>query len=214
MNKYLEKAAKLQEQVDETLDHHYGNIDDIEAPINEFEESLDEMRQHYSHGRERHSDWLADNIIASRVDSMRDRLKIDDQLEENDMGTGKSLLTIGDIQHDLAGPRQASRIIKHIEGVQRPMNGWRGLANGAGVLGSIAGGVGGFAYGVKKNNPLIAGVAGIGGVIALGLLAGKGTHALIDDKIDARDKQIYDQHERNLQHAYEVLKERLQKGSM
>lgn len=209
-NKYLEKAAELQERVDPVLRGHHDKERLIEAPLDELEEGMWEAHQYGRPYDDPDHDWRhranIQYMIDSRIDAMRDQLNITKQLEDNYKNTGQDLLRAGNVEHDVADYHEGRSILNHIDRVKREHNGWDGLPTTAGTLGAIAGGIGGFAYGVRKNNPLIAGVAGIGGAILGGFGANKLTHSAVDDKIESRNKQIYDRHETNLQHAYEILR--------
>jgi tetratricopeptide (TPR) repeat protein len=209
-NKYLEKIAYLQEPIYDTIRKHYDKANYIEAPIRQLEEGMEEA---YDHDREADDNdfskrYYVQNMIAERSDALREHLGIDKQLEDNYLNTGRELLRIGNVEHDVDDYRDARKILQHIERVKRERNGWRALPVLAGITGVLGGGLAGAGLGEHRFGVPGAIIGGLSGAVAAGIAGNRLTHAAVDGKIDQRDKQIYDRHEDNLRHAYEVLRDR------
>lgn len=207
-NKYLEKAAELQEKVDSAIQHHRDAVHHIETPLRELEDGMwdahNEDRDHSN--RDFQVEAQVRSMIDSRVNALRDHLNIDHQLHTNYVNTGNTLLHAGNIHHTVTEHQDGRRILNKIQSVKREHNQYKPLPAFSGMLGALGGGAAGFALGAMKKSPGLAFAAGVGGALAGGFGANKLTHVTVDGKIERRDKQIYDKHEANLHHAYEVLR--------
>lgn len=209
-NLYLEKIAGKQEHVGAILKDHYERITEIERPIQDMHDDMDQLEDaYYADGTterpyNHHRAYLIDSIRSNRESQLRRDLGTEDKHTENRINTAKKLLADENLAQ-LVTKENAHDVIKNFTRIPHESNGWIGLKSLGTVGSTIAGGALGFAAGAKAGGP-IALATTAAGALSGGMLGHYGLKNLLGNKIDSRKEEIYDNRESNIDKAYEKLR--------
>ena len=201
-NKYLEKLAMMQEKVDDAFKDYHATKYEIDEPIRDMNDKIDNLA--YSFDVDEDNPFV-DYIKELKTERLRKSLEAEH--DKNHDGTVKTLLWIGGI--DAQPNTQQSKMIMNRLGEIRPeRNGYQATRTAGSTIGAIAGGVGGFALGaMKTGNPGIAFASSLAGSVVGGFGTHMGLGAMLGHKIEARNTEIYNTREHQLQRAYDKIRE-------
>lgn len=207
-NKYLEKIASRQDHVDSILHDHYERQQEIEQPIQDLHDDMDEMEMAFSNGNENpydyHRSYLLESIRSNREHRLRTDLKLDDKHTENDVNAAKKLLANEDLAH-LVNKDNASTVLHNFRKIPTESNGYKTLKGVGTFGGAVAGGAMGIYAGIQTRNPLAVSALGAAGAISGGMLGSMGFGAMLKNKIKQRDENIHTNREYHVDQAYEKL---------
>jgi hypothetical protein len=191
-------------RIPNALDIYGERHDEIEEPIQDMHAGFDDLEEHYAVNNSATNFASQMNVPTLHkfyVESnMRKVLKTDEAHAANSVDTAKRILNAGDLGHINMDPQTSEILIRNFGRIGQEMNGKRFL-KGLGTTGAAA--LGGFAGGVKLGLP-----GAIAGAVGGGILGHVGLGALMNNGIQNRDEDIYDNREAAFQNAYDKIKAR------
>jgi hypothetical protein len=203
-NQYLEKIASHQEEVKSILYEYNRRHNEIEDPINKMHKSMDDLEYAaMDNTRSSYHSDIIDKVRNLQEDNLRNSLDTFNAHKTNKYNTAVKLLDLGGLPaHE--GSFDPDHVIRTFQNVHRQRNGQIGLV----ALGSVAGGIGGAILGARSMGglgALVGGVAGAAGAAGLGSFA-------LGSRIAKRDTEITQEHDRDLDTAFNYMKNHVSKG--